>query len=101
MKYKIKTIDINAKQWFDKINGNSYFSSQITLNYSLPTQINIKLPFDYGYGSYYEHSSIQKLIELGYLPKDSEYNYFKNNKIILRSRKESNCLKSTVKNWGI
>ena len=30
MNYKeIKTIDINAFNWFDKINGNSYFSAFI------------------------------------------------------------------------
>ena len=30
-----KTIDVNAKEWFDKINGNSYFCGTITLNYGM------------------------------------------------------------------
>ena len=32
---KLKTIDIQAKEWFDKANGNSYFSGEITLNFGM------------------------------------------------------------------
>ena len=34
----LKTIDIEAKEWRDKVNGNSYFSSDITLNYGMDNQ---------------------------------------------------------------
>ena len=30
----IKTIDINVKEWRDKINGNSYFAGEVVLNWS-------------------------------------------------------------------
>ena len=54
MKLKqLKTIDIKAKEWSDKINGNSYFSSDVTLNYGMDSQEVIKLPFQYGYGDQY------------------------------------------------
>jgi len=34
----MKTIDINAKEWFDKINGNSYFAGTITLDFGMKTE---------------------------------------------------------------
>ena len=48
---KTKTIDIEAKEWFDKINGNSYFCGTITLNYLMDNQETFLMPFQYGYGS--------------------------------------------------
>ena len=33
----MKTLDINAREWFDKVNGNSYFSAQIVVDYDLPS----------------------------------------------------------------
>jgi len=45
MKYKYIAI---SKEWFDKINGNSYFSTQIE---DIKKDIIYKLPFQYGYGS--------------------------------------------------
>jgi hypothetical protein len=35
---KIKTIDITALEWFDKVNGNSYFSATVTLNFGMKDQ---------------------------------------------------------------
>ena len=40
----IKTIDIQAKEWFDKVNGNSYFSAIATINYGLQDQKTINVP---------------------------------------------------------
>ena len=45
---ELKTIDIVAKQWRDTINGNSYFSSKVTLNYGMNNEKIIELPFQYG-----------------------------------------------------
>ena len=39
----MKTIDIIAKEWFDKINGNSYFSAIIIIDYKMKTEQTIKL----------------------------------------------------------
>ena len=46
----LKTIDIEAKEWRDKVNGNSYFSSDVILNYGMNNKETIKVPFQYGYG---------------------------------------------------
>ena len=113
----IKTIDINAKQWFDKVNGNSYFSVVITLNlgmkakYSIPkdmhtsiTQLSetiINIPYQYGYGDHYIDVSNQLLIKEGYINGKRNNNgsytplwqYVKDNNIILRTSKKENCLK--------
>ena len=34
----IKTIDINAKEWYDKINGNSYFAGYVVVNKGTKTE---------------------------------------------------------------
>lgn len=47
----IKTLDVQGKSWFDKVNGNSYFSSVITIDYGMDTEKTIKVPFSYGYGN--------------------------------------------------
>ena len=65
MKLKqLKTIDIEAKEWSDKINGNSYFSSDVTLNYGMDSQEVIKLPFQYGYGDQYYYASMEEVKNL-------------------------------------
>jgi hypothetical protein len=99
---KIKTIDVNVKDWFDKINGNSYFAGTICLNYGTKTQKNINIPFCYGYGSHYETEAMNVLIK-GKFIKDAEkyssggyiplWRYCEDHKIIYRHSKKENCLK--------
>lgn len=105
---KIKTIDIQAKEWFDRINGNSYFSAVTTLNYGMKSEKTIKIPFEYGYGSQYKFEAERMLTKAGYLPNISEMagigslsEYCRENKIVLRTSMESNCNKSTVKEFGV
>lgn len=101
---KIKTIDINALEWFDKVNGNSYFSAIITLNFGMKSEKNIDIPFQYGYGDHYIDICNQKLIELGYINTKRNNNgsytslwqYARDNNIILRTNKKENCLKKEL-----
>jgi hypothetical protein len=117
---EIKTIDINALEWFDKVNGNSYFSATIIINYGLKAKYSkaidshcmitqfsetvIKLSFQYGYGEHYIDMANQKLIKLGYVNTIREGNgsynplwrYCKENNIILRTNKKANCKKSEL-----
>jgi hypothetical protein len=88
----INTIDINAKQWFDRINGNSYFAGSIVLNFGQDNQIEFTMPFQYGYGDYY----IQKAMEMLYnsLLIESKYTTeLKSKGIILRTYMQRNCKK--------
>ena len=94
---KIKTIDVQAKEWFDKVNGNSYFSAIITLNFGLIDQKTINVPFQYGYGDYYLDSALQQLKTENYLPADASVLWRYCNE--LRTSKKQNCLKSEVKNF--
>jgi len=99
---KIKTIDVNAKEWFDKVNGNSYFSAIVTLNYKLSDEKEIKLPFQYGYGEQYQFQALKEIKDKfkGMVDGGSLWSYCDNNKIILRTNKEENCLQREVKAFG-
>ena len=101
--YKIKqmkTIDINAKEWFDKINGNSYFAGTITINYGMKNEETFLMPFQYGYGSSYEQEAKKILTEFNKISSDwfqSLYTYCKDNNIILRSSIKRKSLKRELK----
>lgn len=65
---EIRSVFVECREWFDKVNGNSYFSARIWINGG---QVAI-LPFQYGYGDQFIYEAQRKLIELGYLPKEKE-----------------------------
>lgn len=65
---EIRSMFVEGREWFDKVNGNSYFSARIWINGG---QVAI-LPFQYGYGEQFLYEAHRKLIELGYLPKENE-----------------------------
>lgn len=69
MEKKIKrSLFIEGREWFDKVNGNSYFSARIWVDGG---QVAI-LTFQYGYGDQYLHEAQRKLLELGYLPQEEK-----------------------------
>lgn len=97
---KTKTIDINAKEWFDKLNGNSYFAGIITLNYGTETEETFLMPFQYGYGSSYEQAAKATLTEFNMISADygqSLYSYCKENNIKFSSSIKSDCKKKELK----
>jgi len=99
----IKTLDISAKEWFDKVNGNSYFSAQITINYGMKTAKIIYLPFQYGYGDHFRDMAFKKLQELGYITATERISYwraYQEQNIIARHTKQEKCLKRDVIAWG-
>ena len=99
---QLKTIDINAKEWRDKINGNSYFSSDVILNYGMNSQETIKVPFQYGYGDHYVYQSLREIQKL--FPKSKwcrenllgKYQIQNEYKIIIRNSIKTNCLKKEL-----
>jgi len=96
---QLKTIDIEAKEWRDKINGNSYFSSDVTLNYGMDNQEIIKLPFQYGYGDHYVYQSLMEVQKL--FPRSkwyrenilAKYQIEDKYNIIIKNSIQKNCLK--------
>jgi hypothetical protein len=97
----MKTIDINAKEWFDKTYGNSYFSAIVTIDYGMESEQQIKLPFQYGYGDYYKEAGFEELQKLGIVsdPNIQLWKYCNDNNIILRCNIKRNCLKKEVINY--
>lgn len=51
---RIKTIDLEQLDWFDRVNGNTYFAARVTVNYGMKSERSFVLPFQYGYGSHCE-----------------------------------------------
>ena len=76
---KIK-FSVYAIKWFDKINGNTYHSVQITDN---NTGKRYYGQFQYGYGDSYRQTALIVLLEAGLLPKhynkDNIYAYEREN----------------------
>tara|TARA_R110001592_G_scaffold123076_1_gene330492 strand:+ start:115 stop:438 length:324 start_codon:yes stop_codon:yes gene_type:complete len=92
----INTIDINAKEWFDNKNGNSYFAGIVTLNYGTETQETFLMQFQNGYGNQYEQEAKAILTQFNKISLDyglSLYSYCLENDIIFRTSLEKNCLK--------
>ena len=101
----MKTIDIQAKEWFDRVNGNSYFSATVTVNYKLDDERTIYLPFQYGYGSHYVDQAARALDEAGLLPglihhdngsTEGISRYCDRRGIILRNSKQEGCRKKEL-----
>ncbi len=93
----IKEIKIEAKEWFDKVNGNSYFSARIYIN---DKKVGV-LPRQYGYGDHYIDMSAQYLDEQGLInnPRHSSgsygslWRYCEDNNIKLITNKQERRLK--------
>lgn len=58
-----RSLNIEAREWFDKQNGNSYFSARIWID----GEIVHVLPFQYGYGDHFVSMAERWLIDNGYL----------------------------------
>jgi len=59
----MQSIFIEAREWFDKSGGNSYFAGRISIDGELVGY----LPFQYGYGSAYEYEATKWLLDNGYI----------------------------------
>lgn len=96
---RTKTIDIQAKEWFDKANGNSYFSGIITLNKGTETEEIFLMPFQYGYGFSYEYEAKGTLTQFNKISPDYETlsAYCQRVGIQLNSNIETGCLKRDLK----
>ena len=101
---QVKTIDLTAKEWWDKVNGNSYFSAQATINFGMPDEKTVYIPFQYGYGDHYHTVAAHQLQTDGILPNDETIYSFtrwcREHNIALRYSKHEKCLQRDVKAFG-
>ncbi|MFA5340565.1 MAG: hypothetical protein WC332_02195 [Clostridia bacterium] len=70
---KIKFV-ANAVRWFDKVNGNTYHSVNIT---RVKDGKKIYCPMAYGYGEHYRQTALESMLKNSFIPlayvKRSEY----------------------------
>lgn len=70
-------ISASCRRWFDKANGNSYFSVKITFpNIDDKGNVTFKwiaIPFQYGYGSQWQYEVINLLVKYGFIPPLKKY----------------------------
>lgn len=100
---KIKTIDITAKEWFDKVNGNSYFSARCTINYGMEDEKIVIAHFQYGYGDMYLQAIKEELVKFDLIVADKYIQlptFCREKGIIIRYNKIENCKQRDVKEWG-
>lgn len=70
-------ISASCRRWFDKANGNSYFSVRITFP-NIDDKGNvvfkwITIPFQYGYGSHWQYEVINLLAKYSFIPPLKKY----------------------------
>lgn len=54
----IHAVNISAKLWFDKVNGNTYHSVDLTIANKDATTIGLHHPMTYGYGNQWDQTSL-------------------------------------------
>ena len=64
------TITIIGRRWFDRVNGNTYFSAVGLVN---GVEV-VNIPFAYGYGDHYQDKVFTELEKAGYCPDVEHYN---------------------------
>ena len=97
----IKTLEIHGKEWFDRVNGNSYNSVQVFVNEGMKNAFSFSIPFQYGYGNYFEQSAIEHLVKVGVLSgKFSHRDRVHSGKLKIESYKTEKCLQREVKAHG-
>lgn len=97
---ELKTIDVQAKEWFDKVNGNSYCSIRVVLNYGMDNEETLLVRFTYGYGDYYKQAATEAINNYF----NTDYHALhdsKLNNVIIRSSIKRNCRKKDVLNWTL
>ena len=84
---------IHAKKWFDKVNGNTYHSVRVL---DTVRQLQLKVPFRYGYGEHYRTTAQQEMIKRGWIKEEFKHTDFLNLHYIC----EEDCKKRDVVAWG-
>lgn len=102
-RFILKTVDIVSKEWRDRVNGNTYFASRITLNLGMKDEKTLYIDFQYGDGNGMADQEAFKLVK-PYLPEGSKATSFwqarEDHKILTRRNVQSKCLQREVKEWG-
>ena len=90
------SIFIDAKEWFDKTAGNSYFSARIEID---GKEI-ARLPFQYGYETFYQQMALAYLVENGLVESDTRSLWNLKEKGVSVYTTKQTALLREVKAWG-
>ncbi len=85
---------IHAKKWHDKVNGNTYHASRVL---DTQAQLQLKVPFQYGYGDQFVSSSSNEMIKQNWIKEKLKGLDFQNIHIIC----EDNCKKKMLLSGGL
>ena len=100
----MNTIDVTAFEWFDKVNGNSYFAGHVTIDFGMETERTYTMPYQYGYGDHYRDMAFELLQNNGEVPKQKDmtsyWRYYQDNNIVARHTKHENCKKRQLTSIG-
>ena len=66
------SIFVEIREYFDKSNGNSYFSARIHID----GEVVFTMPMEYGYGDHGQHQAMKEIVKRGYLPELEPYKAF-------------------------
>lgn len=93
-------VRVRIKEWFDKANGNSYFSARLWFD----ERLIVVLPMQYGYGEHGVSEAVKALAACQEYPVMRQglgyWRYCEENQMKLEFYKETKCLKRDVKAWG-
>jgi len=67
-----KSISIHGRRWFDKVNGNTYFSAYALVD---GKQYENCITYEYGYGDQYVDSMCKRLETYGVIPERPHYSH--------------------------
>lgn len=98
-KVRVNTIDIQAKEWFDKVNGNSYFAGKVIVNKGTDNVREFIMPFQYGYGDSYKYAGLQLLVDEKLIYERFSLYEMKERGILFNAYIERNCLKRELKEF--
>lgn len=97
---KIKTVDVSALKWFDRINGNMYFAGWIDINYGMKGERNYIMRFQYGYDRQWEHAAMDTLRDKEGIDMDEKYTYVgqwcRESGVIYRGHVWADCKKAEL-----
>lgn len=94
------SIDISAKEWWDRVAGNAYFSAEITVDAGLSTEKTYWLPFQYGFGEQYVHEAFKLLQRSEVLPEfdGRPWGYCRENGISFNWDMQTGCKRAELAN---
>ena len=100
----IIAITTEGKQWRDKVNGNSYWSSRITLTDGDFRTRTVLLEYQYGYGGQWIQDSLAILRELRYIDEPTQPTsagvWSGGRRVVWNAFMQTGCSKRDVKCWG-